>query len=226
MLNVLESSTTLNTLPLILSNPPKKVRKFKNGHLLVNKILPVGKLGKHYRSSKSKELRLRLYIRECKLQCISNTQKGCQRCGETDDSILEFNHIDPALKFKEVTNCSSKKQIAAEVAKCNLLCRSCHRIHTHEHKYKGTSKQARFVNGIKLAIGKCQICERTSGIDNHPYLFDFDHLDPSTKVANVSTLVSKNAKLENIATEIAKCRLLCASCHHRVTIVQNRRHMT
>jgi hypothetical protein len=50
-----------------------------------------------------------------------------------------------------------------------------------------------------------------------PCVFDFHHRDPTTKLANVSTLISnsrRNAIAEaTIMTEVDKCDLLCCVCH-------------
>lgn len=42
-----------------------------------------------------------------------------------------------------------------------------------------------------------------------PYVMDFDHLDPSTKLRGVAWLRSERA----IREEAAKCEVVCANCH-------------
>lgn len=44
-------------------------------------------------------------------------------------------------------------------------------------------------------------------------VMDFDHLDPSTKIANVSQLVSKEGSRRRIREEIEKCEVVCSNCH-------------
>ena len=46
-----------------------------------------------------------------------------------------------------------------------------------------------------------------------PYCYDFDHLDGSTKLDNVSSLVAAARNRRAITNEIAKCELVCANCH-------------
>lgn len=46
-----------------------------------------------------------------------------------------------------------------------------------------------------------------------PKAMDFDHLDASTKVANVSTLLVRATSSQKILEEIAKCELVCSNCH-------------
>jgi hypothetical protein len=51
---------------------------------------------------------------------------------------------------------------------------------------------------------------------------DFDHLDPTTKVADISLMVIDVWPWERIMAEIAKCVVRCANCHRRKeTIVRS-----
>jgi hypothetical protein len=43
--------------------------------------------------------------------------------------------------------------------------------------------------------------------------FEFDHVDPASKEVIISKLLHKSS-LEAIATELVKCRMLCANCHN------------
>lgn len=63
------------------------------------------------------------------------------------------------------------------------------------------------VNAIKIAAG-CTDC----GFAGHPSALDFDHIDPATKVANVSSLIRRRPWIQ-VAAEIAKCEVVCANCH-------------
>lgn len=55
----------------------------------------------------------------------------CFNCSESDYRCLDFHHLDPNQKDKEVTTmvhrCFSKEKILAEAAKCICLCSNCHR---------------------------------------------------------------------------------------------------
>ena len=46
-----------------------------------------------------------------------------------------------------------------------------------------------------------------------PYVMDFDHLDPTTKVMSVADMVTRNVSLVTLMAEIAKCEVVCANCH-------------
>jgi predicted HNH restriction endonuclease len=56
--------------------------------------------------------------------------------------------------------------------------------------------------------GKCQIC----GYDKCPSAFDFHHLDDAEK----EFVISSKASWATIEPELAKCTLLCATCHREV----------
>lgn len=44
------------------------------------------------------------------------------------------------------------------------------------------------------------------------WIMQYDHLDPSTKEADISKLVSSGS-IKRIDEEISKCDLVCANCH-------------
>jgi hypothetical protein len=54
--------------------------------------------------------------------------KACVCCGETDINRLDFHHVDPATKRFSIGQARMQTQelILEEIAKCELLCRSCH----------------------------------------------------------------------------------------------------
>jgi hypothetical protein len=62
------------------------------------------------------------------------SNKSCISCGESDPVVLEFNHIDPALKTNTICEMirkgNSLATLTAEIEKCEILCANCHRRHT------------------------------------------------------------------------------------------------
>jgi NAD-dependent dihydropyrimidine dehydrogenase PreA subunit len=77
-------------------------------------------------------------------------------------------------------------------------------------KTKQTSKRKRrmyWINKYKCAKG-CELC----GYNAHGVALDFDHIDPSNKIFNVSSRFM-NLSLVKIFEELRKCRVLCANCH-------------
>jgi len=63
---------------------------------------------------------------------------------------------------------------------------------------------------IQMARNKCRDCR----IDFSDYMFDFHHVDPSTKKFS---LTGKNLtrKWDDVLVEFKKCVLLCPNCHRR-----------
>jgi hypothetical protein len=60
----------------------------------------------------------------------------CERCGLNHAAALDFHHRDPIEKDIDVTkairNRWSLERMKAEIAKCSVLCASCHRIVHYE----------------------------------------------------------------------------------------------
>lgn len=53
----------------------------------------------------------------------------CTQCGENHPAVLDFHHVDPNTKDKNVSDMMkfSIKKIKEEVNKCIVLCSNCHR---------------------------------------------------------------------------------------------------
>lgn len=63
--------------------------------------------------------------------------------------------------------------------------------------------------------GKCVVCGVTDGLD-------FDHINPATKLFNVSWGVG-NKTIQEVWSEIDKCQLLCATHHDEKTKIDGSR---
>lgn len=60
---------------------------------------------------------------------------ACMKCGENHPAALDLHHRDPALKDRGVSDLMgwSRQRILKELAKCDILCASCHRkLHWEE----------------------------------------------------------------------------------------------
>ena len=57
----------------------------------------------------------------------------------------------------------------------------------------------------------CVICG-----ESEKCCIDFHHIDESTKVAEVATLLRQTSKREIILEEVNKCITLCANCHRKL----------
>lgn len=77
--------------------------------------------------------------------------RGCELCGLLTDeaTFLEWDHLDPSTKWcveKPVGEGTTKgaynpswswARIERELAKCRVLCRPCHRLHTWDQRRAG-----------------------------------------------------------------------------------------
>ena len=66
-----------------------------------------------------------------------------------------------------------------------------------------------FLHNLKALIG-CQQCG-----EGNPIVLDFDHIDPSTKITQISHMVSSPPV--EILAELKKCQVLCCNCHRLKT---------
>lgn len=145
----------------------------------------------------------------------------CIHCKCKELFKLEFDHIDPKLKTRQITK-MSQNEWNKEITNIQLLCGNCHRIKSYKEqlqiKTSVVSKSQTFKNKhkeiivqIKKDIGGCQICKWTT-VDKYEnsYALDFDHIS-GDKLNQISNLYSNTR--ETLLNEILKCRLLCRNCH-------------
>jgi hypothetical protein len=64
-------------------------------------------------------------------------------------------------------------------------------------------------------IHPCVDCSETD-----PIVLEMDHIDASTKGANISQLACNGASIVRMETEVAKCEVRCCNCHRRRTAKQ------
>ncbi len=61
--------------------------------------------------------------------------KKCIDCGETDPVVLDFDHVKPKNKFKQISTMLSGhwswKSLSKEIEKCEIRCANCHRRKTY-----------------------------------------------------------------------------------------------
>tara|TARA_R110002020_G_scaffold475267_1_gene709328 strand:- start:65 stop:484 length:420 start_codon:yes stop_codon:yes gene_type:complete len=91
------------------------------------------------------------------------------------------------------------------------------RPYCHKCWYFKTTKPKRDVivnwyKEIKLSLS-CECC----GYDRIPQAIEFHHVDPLTKIANVSDMAYDMFSIKTILKEIAKCVALCVLCHAEET---------
>lgn len=70
---------------------------------------------------------------------------GCVTCGFNDINLLrylEFDHLDPQIKIANISEMMQNykytlEELIEECKKCRILCRSCHKLYTHEQRKAG-----------------------------------------------------------------------------------------
>ena len=128
--------------------------------------------------------------------------KQCTKCKETK-SLEEFS-----WKNKKENKKASE-------------CKFCHRKQRRSFYLRNKSREIQRAKDQKSKIifwfkklkssFKCSKCG-----EDHPTTLEFHHLDPNTKKAEVSKLVSEGHKKQTIEEEINKCIVLCANCHRKL----------
>ena len=77
--------------------------------------------------------RHRMKVRGKLLEFLSS--KECMDCGENDPIVLDFDHKNPNLKFKPISNMLSGhyswESLLKEIEKCEIRCANCHRRKTY-----------------------------------------------------------------------------------------------
>tara|TARA_R100000458_G_C8009269_1_gene74083 strand:+ start:63 stop:488 length:426 start_codon:yes stop_codon:yes gene_type:complete len=80
------------------------------------------------------------------------------------------------------------------------------RLRTNSRNSFRMRRRRHWLTKYKLYKG----CERC-GYNEHGCALHFDHIDPSKKKKQVSTIIKSTIK--NLILEVRKCRVLCANCH-------------
>ncbi len=130
------------------------------------------------------------------------------------------------VKFNSIRNIET---LESEFLKVQILCINCHRMKLDaDEKNSGNDqkpkskralksrkalmKRKKIVNIEKLKREKCNICDMKVTETTFP-MFDFDHIDPLSKLDYISHMVVTRKPIRLLKAEILKCNLLCARCH-------------
>lgn len=123
---------------------------------------------------------------------IEVTERRCGRCKEVRPIAMFYVEYE---KRRAITRGS--RQLGC--------CRLCVRKNNQDR----LAERRDVVDKIKTDSG-CVDCGYRN--DEHPEVFDLDHLPGFTKVRPVSAMLH-GAPMEAILAEVAKCEVVCANCH-------------
>ena len=127
----------------------------------------------------------------------------CKVCGEVKHH--EVFSRDKKGKYGKTSVC---KPCAAQRARDSYKNRRRGSEWVAEQLRKAKEKgRERKQKAVDLLGGKCNDCGGVFPLS----VYDFHHVDPSTKEGNPSEFIKMSD--ENMKEELAKCVLLCANCH-------------
>ena len=143
----------------------------------------------------------------CRDVWIAWKHKICA-CGCSDWRVIGATNPN-GRRFSDYcwwTSNGGPEALEAALVGATPTCRNCHR------KTKKRSRR-RWVREEKERRKACAFC----GLVGDPRIYEFDHIDPSTKEFEVDKAKTKKAFLK----EVEKCQMLCANCHHVKTHYTN-----
>lgn len=99
---------------------------------------------KTWRTEHPEENRLRWQADHARKKKVLNDARagGCVRCPEKRLPCLDFHHRDPAEKDGNIGEFRryARKKLLAEIAKCDVLCANCHRMHHYDERQSKTAE--------------------------------------------------------------------------------------
>lgn len=84
--------------------------------------------------------------------------KVCARCGGTDE--LQLHHRDPSQKVANQIWHWSRERREAEIAKCDVLCATCHREHHSIEQMRPHGESGRYDRGCRCPLCRAANTER------------------------------------------------------------------
>jgi hypothetical protein len=97
--------------------------------------------------------------------------------------------------------------------------RAYQRAHYHANKESWRRKRMRYEEKMRAMIlaAKDRPCADCGG-RWHPMVMEFDHLPGTSKLINLGDCRARKFGLKRILEEIAKCEVVCPTCHRIRTL--------
>lgn len=138
---------------------------------------------------------------------VSSTMKTCVTCSQTwplSCFTKNSRHRDGLADMcKECKKKASRKHYLRH--REAIKKRALERLKPHARQLRAIRDAAKSV--------PCADC----GGRWPPYVMDFDHIDGTNKLFNVSAKMHTGCSVEALRAEIAKCEVVCANCHRERT---------
>jgi hypothetical protein len=158
---------------------------------------------------------------------LANTQ--CMDCGEAEPELLDFDHVRGKKRTElSVLVCAGypRRVLDEEMAKCEIVCASCHRKRTgiRQRSWRAVASEGgdppvglrpRQARNLLIVL---QALRMTGCIDCGEcdvLALEFDHL--RDKRFNVPRGIYAEFSVARMREEIGKCEVVCANCHRRRT---------
>jgi hypothetical protein len=125
----------------------------------------------------------------------------CRECSRAHNAVETDPHFNPVRVTRPRIKKPTKKQKRDAAA-----------------KYKRGKRRATRIKVLEYIAAKgCCDCGTRD-----PRVLEFDHMDPDGKDYDIARLLSSGYgwASEKLRAEIRKCRVICANCHRKHTIVQ------
>jgi hypothetical protein len=158
-------------------------------------------------------------------------QVPCADCGNVfPPYVMDFDHREPSAKqfwILQRAGSVSAARLAAEIAKCDIVCANCHRVRTyaralglrevrlaggwHPRRESGLRREQTDLLQ-RLREGPCADCRHACPF----YVMEFDHRSPASKSFELTRMVGRVSTHE-LLQEAAKCDVVCSNCHRERT---------
>ena len=163
---------------------------------------------------------------------MQKTLRGCGVIRNVSPFEGEVPGADPGVLTKYCRRCGNVLNVEnfnknkAKKDGLNSFCRQCSKDYLKEHYKRNkryyidkAEKHKKKTRLSRLDILKDKACLHCGEAD--PDVLEFHHRNPTDKYKNVSTLFSKGWS-RKVVEEMAKCDILCANCHRRLTAKERR----
>ena len=164
---------------------------------------------------KHRDRNRRKHIRRRNELDLLKSKSDCADCHcRFPPCCMDFDHLPGTNKTAPVGNLYLARRdiLNEEISKCEVVCKVCHRIRTHNRreprKRRNPALEKRIVYIELMKSNPCSKC----GNRYHPAAMDFHHNNESAKVMGIA-LLTRCASIERLKEELTKCVLLCANCH-------------